>query len=159
VHQLPHDITGGDKSEVQLVIEAPVEHVWRMFTDIERWAGFTGIYDSVRWITPEPWAVGSYFEANLRWPVQLSVRHVVMNVRPRHEVRWLVHAIGIVIERWTRFRALGDQTEVTSSAIFFGNSTQELPGEVADLLRQYTVRFYEDFKAACERDSDMSNTA
>lgn len=159
MHQLPHDITGGDKSEVQLVIDAPLEHVWRMFMDIERWADYTDIYSSVRWITPDPWTLGSYFEANMLWPVQLSVRHVVMNVRPRQEVRWLVHAIGIVIERWTRFRAVDDHTEITSSAIFFGNSTQALPGEVADLLRQNTVRFYEYFKAACERESDMSNTA
>jgi hypothetical protein len=130
-----------------------------MFSMIERWPQYTDIYEFGRWLTPDHWAVGSSFEARMLWPFPLTMRYVVMSVRPRQEVRWLVHAIGIVVERWTRFRAVGNFTEVMSSAIFFGTSTQALPGEVVDLLPQFTLRFYEDFKAACEREAGISHTA
>ena len=159
MHQLPKDITGSGKTEVQLVIDAPLHHVWNLFTAIERWREYTDIYEFGRWLSADKWTVGSSFEARMLWPFPLTMRYVVMSVRPHQEVRWLVHAIGIVIERWTRFQAIGDQTEITSSAIFFGTSTQTIPGEISDLLPKYTVRFYEDFKAACEREADISHTA
>jgi hypothetical protein len=46
---------------------------------------------------------------------------------------------------------VGDSTEISSTAIFFGMQTQQLPGEGGDLMQQFTRRFYTDFKAACEK--------
>ena len=151
MHELPKDVPGGGKAEEHVTIYAPVDEVWRAFTNIERWAEFCEVYDYARWLSGSPWTVGSTFQARMRWPVPITVTHVVMSAVPEHEIRWLVHAIGIVIERWIRFTDAHGHTEITSSAIFFGTSTQQLPAEISDLLPQYTHRFYTDFKAACER--------
>jgi hypothetical protein len=152
VHQLPKDVVGGGKAEEHVTIAAPIGDVWRMFLDIERWHEYSKIYDFARWVTGTPWALGATFHARMNWPVQITVTHVVMAVDQEREIRWLVHAIGIVIERWIRFVDRGDETEIISSAIYFGVSTQQIPGEVSELLPQFTERYFSDFKAACERE-------
>jgi hypothetical protein len=149
--QIPKDITGGGETQFALLIHAPLQDVWRMFTDIERWPEYSNLYQLMRWTSRERWTVGSHFEGRLQWPIPLTVRHVIMNCRPKQEIRWLAHGIGIVIERWTHFQAKGEFTEITTSAIYVGKSTKKLPGEVGELLPKYTERLYNDFKLALER--------
>lgn len=149
--QLPSEAYGGGETELHLHVLAPVERVFSTFTDIERWPQISEVYKHVRWLADQPWRVGSDFETRMVWPLEVTVRHVVLRYEPPHEVRWLVHGIGIVIERWTRFIPYGENTELVTSAIFIGQPTERIPGEVGDLLPQYTRRFYEDVKAASEQ--------
>jgi len=151
LHQIGKDITGAGKAELQLTVTAPIDRVWAMLTDIERWPEYSSLYEWAHWTCGEPWAVGSMFEVRITWPFPLTLEHVVTNCSPQEEVRWLVHGSGVVIERWTRFSARGRETQITSSALYFGTATRELPGQVGDLLARFTQRFYAEFKTACER--------
>ena len=152
--EIPKDVTGGGKVDLDIEVAAPQEIVWRVFTDVERWPQYSDMYEFVRWQTSERWRLGTSFEGRMLWPFPLTMRYVIMDYRAPHEVRWLVHAIGIVIERWTRFIPLGaNRTEIVTSAIFIGKSTEEIPGEVGDLLPQYTQRLYADFKRAAEAEA------
>lgn len=151
--ELPKDVTGGGKAELLLQVHAPVETVWRIFTDIERWPQISGVYEEARWLSAEQWRTGAYFEARMVWPHPVTVKHVVMSCREEQEIRWLVHAIGIVIERVIHFRAVDDgSTEISTHAIYFGSSIEPLPGELEDLLPQFVERFYLDVKRACEQE-------
>lgn len=150
MHELPREVQGGGKAEQHVSIAAPVDHVWRTFLEVDRWSEYSGVYEFVRWNTGSPWRVGSTFHARMQWPISLTVTHVIMTVDPEREVRWLVHAIGMVVERCIHFIPVGDSTEISSTAIFFGTQTQQLPGEVGELMQQFTRRFYNDLKAACE---------
>jgi len=139
------------KTEVQLVVAAPVHRVWDMFTDIERWPDYTRLLESVDWISGERWALGSSIRATLRWPIRLTVTLVVTSYQPSAEVRWMTHALGMVIERWTRVAAHGSGTKIDSSAIYFAPSMPELPGELSEVLPQIAERFFGDLRSACER--------
>jgi hypothetical protein len=150
MHQIGKDITGAGKTELQLLITAPIDRVFRTLTDVEHWPDISDLYEFAHWTSRRPWEVGSTFEAKITWPFPLTLAYVVAAYRPQSEVRWLVHGIGAVIERWTRFSARGRQTEITSSALYFRTTTRELPHEVGDLLAQFTHRFYSGLKAACE---------
>jgi hypothetical protein len=139
------------KTEVQVVVAAPIDRVWQALTDVERWPEYTRLLESSRWASGERWAFGSSLKAKITWPFPLTVTLVVTGFQPNAELRWVTHAIGMVIERWTRLTAQGSNTKIDSSAIYFAPSMPELPGELTDILPQFAERFFADFKSACER--------
>jgi hypothetical protein len=150
MHQIAKDITGVGKTEVQLVVAAPVNRVWDTLIAVERWPEHTRLIASARWNSEEHWTFGSSFKAQITWPILLTCTFVVTGFKPTVELRWVTHAIGMVIERWTRVIAHGNITQIDSSAIYFAPSNPELPGELGEILPQVEGRFFGDLKCACE---------
>src|SRR6478672_3722898 len=130
VLQVPKEVAGSGIKEREIVIDAPVEKVWRVFSDVEEWSLVTDAIEYGRWTSEQPWQVGSTFEVRIRWPHPVKLSHVVMSYRPRSEMRFLIHALGIVIERLILMRAEGDQTFLITQAAYIGTSIEPLPDEV-----------------------------
>lgn len=148
--QVPKEVAGSGMKEREIVIDAPVERVWRVFSEIEDWSLVTDAIEYGRWTSEKPWQVGSTFEVRIRWPHPVKLSHVVMSYRPCSEMRFLIHALGIVIERLILIRAEGDQTLLTTQAAYIGTSIEPLPDEVGALVKQYDAKVFADFKRACE---------
>lgn len=151
MHQLARDITGVGKTELQLVIAAPVDRVWEIWTDVERWPEYTSLIESAYWTSEEPWSFGSTFNAQIKSPFALTFKFVVTGFEPRSEVRWFSFSAGVVVERWTRFATRGSGTSIISSVIYFAPTTPEVPEHLSELIPQFSERFYADLKSACER--------
>jgi hypothetical protein len=143
-------MAGGGVKEREVRIHAPIDKVWRVFSEVERWPQVTDAIESSRWTSAPAWGVGSTFEVRIRWPHPVTLSHVVMSYHPATDMRFLIHAIGIVIERLIVFRQEGDSTALSTQAAYIGNSTEPLPGEVGNLIKQYDAKVFEDFKRACE---------
>lgn len=143
---------GSGVKEREVTIHAGVEKVWRVFSDVERWPQVTDAIEYAHWTSASPWGVGSTFEVRIKWPFQVTLSHVVMSYRPMTEMRFLIHAIGVVIERLIIMRQEGDDTVLTAQAAYIGSSTEPLPGELGALVKQYDSKVFEDFKHACERE-------
>jgi hypothetical protein len=143
-------MSGGGVKEREVTIRAPIEKVWRVFSDVEQWPRVTDAIEYGRWTSGSPWSVGATFEVRIRWPHPVTLSHVVMSYRPHTEMRFLIHAIGIVIERLILLRQEQDQTVLTTQAAYIGVSTEPLPGDVGALIKQYDAKVFEDFKRACE---------
>jgi hypothetical protein len=144
-------MSGGGVKEREVTIHAPIEKVWRVFSEVEQWPRVTDAIEYGRWMSGSPWQVGSTFEVRIRWPHPVTLSHVVMSYRPLTDMRFLIHAIGVVIERLIVLRPERDQTVLTTQAAYIGSSTEPLPDDVGALIKQYDAKVFEDFKRACER--------
>src|SRR5690349_16863089 len=107
---------GGGVKEREVAIRAPIEKVWRVFSEIERWSDVTDAIEYARWTSGHPWEVGATFEVRIRWPHPVTLSHVVMSYHPRTDMRFLIHAIGIVIERVIVMNEERGQTLLTTQA-------------------------------------------
>jgi hypothetical protein len=150
--QVPKEMLGSGVKEREVTIHASVEKVWRVFSEVEKWPQVTDAIEYGRWTSSPPWGVGSTFEVRIKWPHPVTLSHVVMSYRPMTEMRFLIHAIGVVIERLIVMRQEGNDTILSTQAAYIGSSTEPLPGEVGALIKQYDAKVFEDFKRACERE-------
>lgn len=157
--QVPKEVAGGGMKEREVTIDAPVETVWRVFSDVESWSQVTEAIEYGRWTSEKPWQLGSTFEVRIQWPHPVKLSHVVMSYRPYSEMRFLIHAIGIVIERLIVMRAEGDHTLLTTQAAYIGTSIEPLPDDVGALIKQYDAKVFADFKRACENASPDRSVA
>jgi hypothetical protein len=149
--QVPKEMLGSGVKEREVTIRAPIERVWSVFSEVEDWPHVTDAIEYGRWTSPAPWDVGSTFEVRIRWPHPVTLSHVVMSYRPTTEMRFLIHALGIVIERLIVLSQDQDQTLLVTHAAYIGNSIEPLPDDVGELIKQYDAKVFEDFKRACER--------
>ena len=148
--QVPKDVAGSGVKEREVAIRAPIEKVWRVFSEVEQWPQVTDAIEYGHWTSPTPWQLGATFEVGIRWPHPTRVNHVVMSYRPYSEMRFLIHAIGIVIERLITLREEGDHVILITHAAYIGTSTEQLPADVGALIKQYDAKVFADFKHACE---------
>jgi hypothetical protein len=142
---------GSGVKEREVLIHAPVEKVWHVFSEVEEWSRVTDAIEYGRWTSGHPWEVGATFEVRIRWPHPVTLSHVVISYHPTTDMRFLIHAIGIVIERLIVLSEELDQTLLTTQAAFIGDSIEPLPDDVGALIKQYDAKVFEDFKRACEQ--------
>jgi hypothetical protein len=159
VLQVPKEVAGGGIKEREVFIDAPVETVWRVFSDVQAWSQVTDAIEYGRWTSENPWQVGSTFEVRIQWPHPVKLSHVVMSYRPYSEMRFLIHALGIVIERLIVMRPEHGRTLLTTQVAYIGTSIEPLPDEVGALVKQYDAKVFQDFKRACESASPDTSVA
>jgi hypothetical protein len=143
-------MAGSGMKEREVAIHASIEKVWQVFSEVERWPQVTDAIAYGRWTSPMPWQLGATFEVGIQWPHPVRLSHVVMSYRPYAEMRFLIHAIGIVVERLILMREEDDHVVLTTQAAYIGTSTEQLPDDVGALIKQYDAKVFEDFKRACE---------
>lgn len=148
--QVPKDVAGSGVKEREVVIRAPIEKVWRVFSEVEEWPKVTDAISYGHWTSEKPWHLGATFEVGIHWPHPARINHVVMSYRSYSEMRFLIHAIGIVVERLITFQDAGDHVVLTTQAAYVGTSTEQLPADVGALIKEYDAKVFEDFKRACE---------
>jgi hypothetical protein len=150
VLQVPKDVAGSGVKEREVIIRASLEKVWQVFSEVERWPKVTDAIEFAHWTSPRPWLPGATFEVGIHWPHPVRLSHVVMSYRPYSEMRFLIHAIGVVVERLIVLREEGDHILLTTQAAYIGTSTEQLPNEVGALIKEYDAKVFDDFKRACE---------
>ena len=71
--------------EFQVVLNSPLETVFAVYVDTERWTNRNQLCD-IRWTHGKPWAKGSRLRVETLAPISLSVDQVVQHFEPPHSV-------------------------------------------------------------------------
>ncbi|MBX3054098.1 MAG: SRPBCC family protein [Caldilineaceae bacterium] len=114
----------------EISIQAPVEKVWNVQTDIEGWTAWQPDITAAK--LEGALVAGSVF----RWKAKgLSIVSTLHTVEPRHEIGWTGVSLGMyALHNWT-FEAHGDTTRVISE--------ESLSGWLTRLLKLFDPKFLE----------------
>ncbi len=112
----------------ELLIEAPVEKVWNIQTDIERWSEWQSDITSAT--LQGKLAAGTTF----KWKASgLSIVSTLHTVNPNHEIGWTGVSLGMfAIHNWT-FKEQDNGTLVTTE--------ESLSGWLASLIKMFDKNF------------------
>lgn len=135
--------------EHSLLIEAPVETVWGLTVDVERWPEATPTITSVRRLDDGPLAVGS--QARIKQPAQPARTWTVRTLDPLHSFVWDTRTLGMTMA--------GGHHLVEETGGCRNTLTLEVTGPLAVVLGPLLRRTFlkaitqenEGFKALAER--------
>ena len=94
-----------------LEIDAPVDVVWALNTDVEQWPTRTPTMQSVQRLDRGPFHVGS--QARIKQPGQRLAVWTVTRMLPGHEFSWQTVRRGLVLIGTHRVEAAGDGSRNT----------------------------------------------
>jgi uncharacterized membrane protein len=117
------------EQSTRIDIEAPVDRVWEVLRDVERWPEWTSTVTSVRRLDDGPLAVGS--RARIEQPRIPPTEYVVTELEPSRSFTWVATGPGV---RTTARHLL--------QALDTGGTRVTLAVEQAGLLGAVMGRFY-----------------
>ena len=104
-----------------LMIAAPPERVWRVFTEVERWPRWNPVVRSPRFREGPPWQRGAVLEFTVKpWWKSLRIRGEIIDVSPRSSVTWAGGGGGIFGKHTFTFEPDGEGTLATNMEVFMG---------------------------------------
>lgn len=114
----------------EISIQAPIQEVWNVQTDIGGWSGWQPDVTTAK--LEGALLPGAIF----RWKAKgLTIASTLHTVTPRHEIGWTGVSLGMfAIHNWT-FEAQGDTTRVTTE--------ESLSGWLTRLLKLFAPNFLE----------------
>lgn len=138
----------GMKLENTLHIEAPIDVVWALTEDVERWPDTTPTMSAVERLDDGPLAIGS--RARIKQPGQPTRVWTVTRFEPGHLFAWTTKALGTCMEGSHHLSEEGDgcvhRLELELTGATAGIVGRLLRGQ---LLKAITTE-NEGFKAAAE---------
>ena len=117
------------EQSTRIDIEAPVDRVWEVLRDVERWPEWTSTVTSVRRLDDGPLAVGS--RARIEQPRIPPTEYVVTELEPSRSFTWVATGPGVRTTARHLLEALGT-----------GGTRVTLAVEQAGLLGAVMGRFY-----------------
>jgi len=119
--------------EHELTIEAPVDVVWQLTTDVERWPSITPTMTTVERLDEGPMGVGS--RARVKQPAQRATVWTVTRFEPTHLFEWEATVFGVRMVGRHLIDAVDDGTSHPASR----NRLQiEMTGRGAGLMGRLT---------------------
>jgi uncharacterized membrane protein len=91
-----------------LAIEAPVDVVWKLTTDVESWPSITPTMTSVERLDDGPFGVGS--QALVKQPAQRATVWTVTRFEPNHVFEWEARVFGVRMVGRHTITAVDDAT-------------------------------------------------
>lgn len=130
----------------EALIQAPVESVWRLHTDITAWPVWNSSIDRVA--PTSTLAVGTSF----RWLTHgLDVTSTVTALTPGRHITWQGPTAGIHgVHRWT-FTPVGNATLARSADTWSGPPVDADPHGLRSVLSQSLASWLADLKQTAER--------
>jgi uncharacterized protein YndB with AHSA1/START domain len=131
--------------------DAPLERVWAVQTDIDRWPSWRSDVDGAELLGT--FAVGSSF----RWSTGgLDITSTVLAVEPRRLLVWSGPARGIFgIHRWV-FESNGHRVHVTTEESWSGEAVQADPTAARSMLDEHLTRWLDELGQAAAGDASPS---
>jgi uncharacterized protein YndB with AHSA1/START domain len=120
--------------EHTLLIEAPVEAVWALTVDAERWPEATPTITTVERLDDGPLSVGS--QARIRQPAQPARTWTVRTLEAPHTFVWDTQALGMTMTGGHHLATEGDGCRNTLTL----EVTGPLAGVLGSLLRRTLLK-------------------
>ena len=127
------------EQSTRVEVAAPVERVWEVLLDVERWPEWASTVTSVRRLDDGPLAVGS--KVRIEQPRIPSTEYVVTELEPDRSFVWVATAPGVRTTARHLLEELGpDGTRVTLAV--------EQAGPVAAVMGRFYRRLTDRYLAA-----------
>jgi hypothetical protein len=133
----------------QLVIDCPLETVFAIYTDTDRWR-YRNLFGDIRWVQGEPWAEGSRLRLETHTPIRSSIDQVLIKFVPHEKVVYLSHVFGITCETSVTFIPSGGQTVINVSMQLLGTLSRALGFAIEPAIEKATRGFFAELKRECE---------
>jgi len=141
------------KAEKSIVVNAPVEKVWKLMLDVASWPQWFPTLKTAGLVSGDSLAKGSvfYFKLALKGPA-LKMKVAVVESEPRKRVAWTGGMLGVHAVHSFDFEAEGQKTKVVSKEVFQGPMVGALKilFNDADLARLHQD-WIQALKAAAEK--------
>ncbi|MEX0762207.1 MAG: SRPBCC family protein [Dehalococcoidia bacterium] len=138
--------------ESSVHINAPVEHVWDVFSDPQGWPEWCEVCLSVDCPGRMDWSVGSRLELRLKMAgVGVPFNVTVTESEPGHRVAWASTKMTVTATRTFTFEPDGDGTIMGDHKLF---TSPVLPLRLfypRPIIRNMTESWLRDIKAESER--------
>jgi uncharacterized protein YndB with AHSA1/START domain len=138
-------VTAKAMSQSTIVIDAPLEKVWRLVVDIDRWPAWNTAVESAR--LDGVLEVGAVFN----WKSGgLGIRSTIREIDPMRRLVWTGKTIGTsAVHSWL-FKATARGVEVTTSETFDGWLPSVMPRTMQRKLDETLPALLKSLKAAAE---------
>ena len=136
--------------EFQIVIDCPMETVFSIYVDIDRWRN-RNLFGDIRWVQGEPWQPESRLRIETRQPIRATIDQVVQKFVANENVTYISHVLGITCETRVIFIPAGpNQTAITVAVHLVGSVSRALGFAVEPTIEKATKGFFEDLRRECE---------
>ena len=134
----------------EVVVRCPLELVFAIYTDIERW-GNRSIFADIRWVKGSPWEEGSRLSIEIRVPFHSKVDQVVQHFVAHDSVSYLSHSLGITTETRIAFHRTSEvQTTIHVRMQMVGTVSRALGFAAEPVILKTSKQFFDDLRRECE---------
>jgi hypothetical protein len=136
--------------EFQIVLNSPLETVFAVYVDTERWTNRNQLGD-IRWVHGEPWAKGSRLRVKILTPISISVDQVVQHFDPPRRVVYASQMLGVTCETCVTFMPVSTtQTAINIGVELQGMVSRSLGFALEPAITKATKGFFEELRRDCE---------
>jgi hypothetical protein len=136
--------------EFQVVINCPLETVFSVYVDIDRWRN-RNLFGDIRWVQGEPWQPQSRLRIETLRPLRATIDQVVQKFVPNENITYISHVLGITCETSVVFVSAGPkQTAITVAMHLVGTVSRALGFAIEPTIEKATKGFFEDLRKQCE---------
>ena len=136
--------------EFQVVLNSPLETVFAVYVDTERWINRNQLGD-IRWVHGEPWVKGSRLRVETLTPISVSVDQVVQHFEPLRSVTYASEMLGVTCETCVTFTPVSKtQTAINVDVELQGMVSRSLGFALEPAITKATKGFFEELRRDCE---------
>jgi hypothetical protein len=135
--------------DFQVVIRAPIEKVFSVYTDNDRWQN-RNIFGEIRWVQGEPWTAGSRMRIEVVRPIRAVVDQVLTQFESNRRVAYISHVYGITCQTQVSFVPGPAGTAVNVSMQLVGVLSKALGFAVEPAIEKSTRNFFDELRRVCE---------
>ena len=135
----------------EILVEAPIEHVWAYFCDTSRWSDWARMEETSDWTGPLDQVGTTYVSTAKMMGFEMKSTNTILEVEPLKLIR--EHTDDGPMDTFYRFAPEGDATRVIVE------SDYEMPGQIPGFIKTLVNKSWverhmrqtlQDFKALAE---------
>jgi hypothetical protein len=140
------ELEGAAYGTAEIDVDAPVETVWRVLTELEKWPSWNP--DVTSMTVDGPLAPGTVF----RWKAgPRTIVSTIQRVEPARSVVWSGKTLGVKATHAWHFEQVGKQTHVLTEEALRGVVARLLRGSLQKTLDAALENGLKNLKAEAER--------
>ena len=137
------------KLEYSTLASCSPEAVWNLFSQTELWAQWTQFIQSAKWVSGEPWRLGSEIELTVTQP-PLKLKGKLVESKPPYIFRVDGSAMGISVQHEFAFVEQGDKTLMATRMTLSGPATVFINDGIKDRAVKGFAQWFDRLKAEAE---------
>ena len=138
----------------EILINADIKKVWKIFSELEKWPQWGGYIITARWISKRKWKKNSEFLQIIKGfglIKKLKSNPKIIEVKPCRIIKWTGTRRFIKGVHTFKFNKIGNKTEVTNIEYFEGLLAPVLSPFIKNNFETYFEQFLIGLKNEAEK--------
>jgi hypothetical protein len=145
--------------EYQTIARCEPEHVWHVFADIDNWSKWNPVIGKSKWVSGEPWTLGSQFFMQILQPRRMTFTPVINEISAPNRVAWTGNSPGFEGTHWHEFIQQPDGTTLVKTwEEFSGFATLFFTANMKKKLLEMYRRWLESLSREAEKLAQARNS-